>query len=379
MWKNLLHAATSRLLFCSWTVIVKCCYKVLITSLIIVTGTGVEALGQKNRQTDARKAVIYPKPPAETKIQYLTSFSTSADIEGKQSAFNRFVFGENNPLPIVKPYGITIHGNKAYICDTGIGGLVILDFKDKTFEYFIPTGRGDLIFPINCHLDDGILYVADGNRRQVVIFDSDLNYLNAITLEGRSKPTDVFVDGSSIWISAVDDHKIYRYNKDNLQLIKSFPDITEGSEGYLYQPANMNVWDSKIYVSDIGDCRVKVFDTQYEYLFSFGGPGKGFGEFTRPKGIAVDADGTIYVTDAAFENVQLFTPEGALLMYFGGTYTGPGGMWLPADVTIDYNNNEHFENYVAEGFQLQYLIFVTNQYGPDKISVYGFVGSMDKQ
>jgi hypothetical protein len=48
-------------------------------------------------------------------------------------------------------------------------------------------------------------------------------------------------------------------------------------------------------------------------------------------------------------------------------------MWLPADVTIDYGNLGYFSQYVDSSFNLEYLIFVTNQYGPDKVNVYGFV------
>jgi hypothetical protein len=79
------------------------------------------------------------------------------------------------------------------------------------------------------------------------------------------------------------------------------------------------------------------------------------------------------VVDAGFENVQIFDKEGQLLMFFGGPYNGPGDMWLPAKVIIDYNNLEYFQKYVHNNFNLKYLIFVTNQYGPDKVNVYGFV------
>ncbi len=60
-------------------------------------------------------------------------------------------------------------------------------------------------------------------------------------------------------------------------------------------------------------------------------------------------------------------------MFFGGHYSKPGDMWLPAGVAIDYDNLQFFSEYVDKRFDLQYLIFVTNQYGPEKISVYGFV------
>lgn len=91
------------------------------------------------------------------------------------------------------------------------------------------------------------------------------------------------------------------------------------------------------------------------------------------KGIAVDKENNLYVVDAGFENVQIFNNKGQLLMFFGGSYKGPGDMWLPAKVIIDYDNLNYFQKYVHESFDLKYLIFVTNQYGPSKINIYGFV------
>lgn len=60
-------------------------------------------------------------------------------------------------------------------------------------------------------------------------------------------------------------------------------------------------------------------------------------------------------------------------MYFGGSYKGEGYMYMPAKVAIDYENLDYFRDFVDPAFDLKYLIFVTNQFGPDKITVYGFV------
>lgn len=274
----------------------------------------------------------------------------------------------------MKPYGITSHKHKIYICDTGIGGLEILDLEKKSFEYFIPGGMGQLQFPINCAVDEeGFLYVADGNRKQVVIFNEEGKFVNAITLRENKKPTDVAVKGSKILISAIDDHSIHVYNKADFEFEFSFPSMDSKDQYPLYQPANIAAGDTCIYVSDIGACRVLSYSLDGTYRYAFGGPGKDFGQFTRPKGIAADKEGNTYVVDAAFENVQIFNPGGVLLMNFGGTYKGKGGMWLPADIAIDYENIEYFIPFVESGFRLIYLIYVTNQYGPDKISVYGFI------
>jgi len=274
----------------------------------------------------------------------------------------------------VKPYGITSHKHKIYICDTGIGGLEILDLEKKSFEYFVPVGMGQLQFPLNCAVDkEGFLYVADGNRRQVVVFNEQGKFVNAITLRDQKKPTDVQVQGSKIMISALDDHSIHVYNKVDFEFETSFPSQESKDEHHLYQPANITLGDSLVYISDIGACRVMTYSPEGTYRFSFGGPGKDFGQFTRPKGIATDREGNIYVVDAAFENVQIFNSGGQLLMNFGGIYKGKGGMWLPADIAIDYENIEFFIPFVESGFRLMHLIYVTNQYGPDKVSVYGFI------
>jgi len=51
----------------------------------------------------------------------------------------------------------------------------------------------------------------------------------------------------------------------------------------------------------------------------------------------------------------------------------PGGMWLPAKVIISYNGLEYFQKYVDKRYLLKHLILVTNNFGPDKVSIYGYV------
>ena len=48
-------------------------------------------------------------------------------------------------------------------------------------------------------------------------------------------------------------------------------------------------------------------------------------------------------------------------------------MSLPAGVAISYDNLDYFKPYVYKDFNLKFLIYVTNQFGSNKIGVYGFV------
>jgi DNA-binding beta-propeller fold protein YncE len=328
-------------------------------------------------RTSARKQVItYPSPPDTARIQFLTTFSNSEITGNRQSGFSRFLFGNTPVKQIKKPYGIAVHDGKIYICDTGLGLLEVIDLKKNTFTYFNPQGKGKLKFPINCFVDDdGKIYVADGSRLQVIVYDAQENYLGAFGESDKFKPTDVFVSGDRIFVSNIKNNKILVYNKDTRKLLYSFPDIEQGQPGFLYSPANLYVTRDKIYVSDIGDFKVKIYTREGNYISSVGSNGSEPGQFVRPKGIAVDTGGNLYVVDASFENTQIFNKEGHVLLFFGGPYKGPGDMWLPAKITLDYNNMKFFQKYLDPEYKLNYLIFVTNQYGPDKINVYGSISA----
>ncbi len=47
-------------------------------------------------------------------------------------------------------------------------------------------------------------------------------------------------------------------------------------------------------------------------------------------------------------------------------------MNLPAKVILDYDHVDLFRQYAVKGAKIEFLVFVSNQYGPSKINVYGF-------
>ncbi len=320
--------------------------------------------------------VIFPPPPDTTRIQYLTSISSSEDITGKQSGLVSYVVGKGEGKPIEKPYGIATAPGKIIVCDTKLGKLEIISLRDKSFDYFDPKGLGVLDKPVNAFVDNlGRMYVADVGRKQVIVYDADYHFVTAIGDGQSNKPTDVFVEGGKVWITDTAQHNIHVYSQEDYQLLYSFPELSEDTPGGLYTPTNIYVDGDEVYVSDFGEFKIKVFTKDGAFLRSIGSYGRGSGQFVRPKGIAVDHDKNLFVVDAGFENVQIFNSKDQVLMFFGGPYEGHGNMWLPAKIVIDYDNLSYFKQYVSDQFDLQYLLFVTNQYGPDKVSVYGFVRS----
>jgi hypothetical protein len=47
-------------------------------------------------------------------------------------------------------------------------------------------------------------------------------------------------------------------------------------------------------------------------------------------------------------------------------------MNLPAKIVLDYDNVDLFRKYAVPGADIEFLVLVSNQYGSNKISVYGF-------
>ena len=319
-----------------------------------------------------KQQVFFPAIADTPRIQYLRSFSSSDDVQKQQSKFARFVIGEKPKKEIKKPYGLFIKNAKLYICDTDLGGLEIIDLKENSFEYFVPEGSGQLLFPLNCFVDnDENLYVTDGKRQKIIVFDKLGNHIKSFGEKDNFKPIDLAVSGNKIFVTNIKNHQVLVYDKTDFHLIDAFPEIDKNQEGYLFNPMNLAVTNDKVYVSDFGDFKIKIFSHKGDYLKSVGSYGKNLGQFARPKGIAVDKDSNLFVVDAAFENVQIFNPEGQLLMPFGGSYKGSGYMYLPAQVVVDYDNLDYFQQYTDENYTLKYIILVSNQFGPDKISLYG--------
>ena len=329
--------------------------------------------------------VVYPQPPATTRIQFLTAITDEHDVEEPRSpSFWQRLAGdseaEEREQRIMKPYGIGMHGGVIYVCDTALPGIVVIDLGAREFERWVPGGLGQLQKPINCHADreDGHLYVADPDRGQVVVFSPDREYVTALGSGAGERPVDVVAAAGHVWVADFEKAEVRAYAKPGYELVATLPGADADSASRIYGVTNIWVEGDELYVSNFGEWKVKVYDLDGNMLRTVGSYGTSVGQFARPKGIAVDRDGILYVVDSAFENVQMFDREGRTLMFFGGSYNGPGDMWLPAQVIIDYDNLDYFRQYVDDSFDLQYLILVTNQFGPDKINVYGFVGPVEE-
>ncbi|MBK7851431.1 MAG: hypothetical protein IPJ66_09935 [Bacteroidetes bacterium] len=343
---------------------------------LIVLFSGLSSCGKFTTKKDAPKSyLIYPSPPEEARFQYLTKITTSNDIGTTQSKFSKLVLGEEKAKTIVKPYGVAIYDGKLYVCDNYGGGMEILNLEEKKFDFFQPRGKGQMKTPINCFVDkDGFLYVADVGRYEILVYDRNGNFVKSFGEKEKFKPGDVYVTDDRVYVSNIANSCIHVYSNDSLnKLLFTFPKAEDGRAAALGLPVNIAVQKDRIYAADFGYSRIKIYSLDGTLVDTIGSAGDRPGQFTKLKGIAVDEEENIFAVDAAFENVQVFNKKGQLLIVLGGHYDGPGGLMIPAKVMIDYDNLKYFQKYVDPSLDLKYLVFVTSQYGPDLINVYGRV------
>lgn len=324
-------------------------------------------------------AVFYPPLPNPPRIQYLTRFSTARDMGGSESAFAQFVLGDETRQEeiIKKPYGVALFQGKIYVVDTRGPGYVVLDVEKKSINFVNGSGGGKMEKPINIAIDrDGSKYITDTGRNQVLAFDGEDRFLRSYGITGQFKPSDVAIGGDKLYVTDVEHHQIQVLDKRSGEMLFKFG-RAGSKEGELFHPTNLALSsDGHLYITDTENSRVQKFTLDGHFVRSYGELGSTLGQFVRPKGLALDRAERMYVIDAAFENVQIFDPLGRLLLFFGTPGDSPDSINMPAGITIDYASAPFFQKYADPHFKLEYVIFVTSQFGINKVSVFGF-GKME--
>ena len=342
---------------------------------------GAAALGgcvstptQPDKAPVAVGPTFYPSPPNPPRIQYLTTIASERDLTGKKDALADFILGEErNAQTLSQPYGIAMFGSKLYVADTGAGGLAVFDLALQRHTLFTGSSNGRFKKPINIRIDrDGTKYVTDTGRDQILVYAPDDRYLGAFGTAEQFRPVDVAIAGERLYVTDIKHHEVQVLDKRSGQLLFKFGKAGTGI-GELFQPTNLAIGpQGDIFVVDTGNYRVQRFTPEGTPVSSFGSVGQTLGSFARPKGIAIDRTGRIYVGDAAFQNVQIFNDQGKLLLFFRQSENPDQALNLPSGVTIDYANVAAFRRFAAPKFEVEYLIMVASQFGPNKVDIFGF-------
>ena len=203
----------------------------------------------------------------------------------------------------------------------------------------------------------GHLWVLNRGTQPLVEFDATGKFIRAFG-EGLFTRTHGlrFDRDGNIWVTDVGAHIVVKMNPEGQTLLTLG---TKGEAGtwdeatgsrHLNQPNDIAFSRSgDVFIVQghtpgaAGDPRVLKFDKTGRFIKSWGGKGKGPGQFEVAHGIAIDAKGLLWVTDRENQRIQIFDADGKFIKEL--KYAG-----LPCALDI---GNQYI--YMVNGFAGQVL------------------------
>jgi DNA-binding beta-propeller fold protein YncE len=162
---------------------------------------------------------------------------------------------------------------------------------------------------------NGHLWVLFRGAQPFAEFDAEGKFVRAFGegLFTRSHGLKFDHDGN-LWATDDRGHVVYKLSPQG-QILMTLG--TKGQAGQINQPTDVAVGaNGDVFVAQghtpgaNGDPRVLKFDRNGKFMKSWGGKGKGPGQFDVAHGIAIDAGGRLWVADRENQRIQIFDQNG---------------------------------------------------------------------
>ena len=304
---------------------------------------------------------VWPKPPAQARIEFVQNIATPEDIGITPGFWSRLasIFVGKKETRLIRPTAAVITSDEIlYVADPGHKVVHRFDIKQKRHDMLQLHKNEAFRSPVALTIDNASdrVYVSDSALNRIYVLDKEsedvIPFQTSIELE---QPTGLAFDSQRgrLYVVNTRQHRVDAFDRQGeLQ-------FTIGSRGSGKAQFNYptQIWcdaaTGELWVTDSLNFRVQRFTQHGEYISTFSGVGDATGNLARPKGVATDALGHVYIVDALLNTLQIFNKNGELLLYLGEQGRGIGQFWLPVGIYIDSNNRI----YVADSFNNRVQVF----------------------
>lgn len=179
---------------------------------------------------------------------------------------------------------------------------------------------------------DGLVYVAEEGNHRIAVFTPDGQFVYSFGEQGRAdqpgayfeRPHSVAIDPSGeILVVDTWNYLVRRFDQELTQMTSWGRPLTQGfdapalpDDGF-WGPRDIVIDDqSRVYIADTGNKRVRVYDAAGGYVLDIGSGGAGDGQLNEPAGIAVHPDGRLFVADTWNRRIAVFSQDGDHLYNF---------------------------------------------------------------
>jgi sugar lactone lactonase YvrE len=184
----------------------------------------------------------------------------------------------------------------------------------------------------------------------IVIFDRDGNYLSSWGAGRIAFAHAILInDDDNVWLVDRDNGQVLKFTPTGELLMtigtkgyrsdtgvdpqdfssKAYQQVTHGGEPFnLPTDIALNPAGEMFITDGYGNARVHKFAADGSYLFSWGEPGTGPGEFNMPHGVWIDRHGRLLVCDRENDRVQIFSQAGEFLAVWPTRLIGPAMTYI---------------------------------------------------
>lgn len=319
----------------------------------------------------------FPSPPAEPHAIHIKAFNELYELVSHRPSLMETLRGGSISPSVDTPAGIAYRAGHLYVCDTGMSAVHDWDLATGIARRIGTQGESVLAKPVAVAVDEvGSVYVADTGLAKVVVFDAAGREKRRLSPPERDafKPTAVAAAGGKLYVADIAAHQIDVFATDDGRLITSFGRVGTGLGEFYFPMGLATDAGGRLFLSDMMNARVQVFDEAQRPVLSMGRPGNRYGDMGKPRHLAVGPDGVVFVADAEFARVHLFNDRGQLLMLIGGSEAETGGTLMPVGVAVATALPDSIARLVPSGFRASYYVFVTNTVGRRRINLFA-IGS----
>jgi DNA-binding beta-propeller fold protein YncE len=255
------------------------------------------------------------------------------------------IYGGGKDGRLQKPLGVAVNADNVYVADSLNGRVAVFDLRGQPLFTFKKIKDGTLKNPsyLAVNPKDNTLYVSDTGLGAIFIFDSQGKFLRQFLPNNNSKfpwvPLGMtFDENGNLYVVDKGLNRVVKFNSKGKRLLSfgksGLVKNTNEKPGSMYFPNALAV-DSAgdIYVSDGNNQRIQIFNKggKFKKIISVKG---------LPRGIGVVESGAsagIYVVNVFDHQVQVFNRSGSALFTFGELGQGEGQFRYPNDLAISKN------------------------------------------
>lgn len=276
--------------------------------------------------------------------------------------FNHLIYGDFDES-LDKPMDVAKIGEFIYVSDTNNKRVQVFDTAGSPIFKFGKEGKneGEFNFPYGITGDkDKNVYVADLYNGLISIFDSKGNFIKYFKEKDEKNkaiksPGGIRIFDEKLYVTDIEQSKVFVFNLKGEKLLEIGK--TGMNDGEFRAPNSITVdKDGNIYVCDTGNQRIQMFSSKGKFIKSLNGSkdGKGSSLFVNPRGIGIDSQGILYVVNNLTHYVYGFDKEGNKVFEFGGMGADNEQFYLPNGLVVDENDQLYITDTLNQRIAVYY-------------------------